>query len=451
MIHRYKLNGYNIVLDVNSGSVFDVHSIVYDILGDECIKNAKTYKDLGQDIFNKYNENDIKDAFDEIKNLQKNGSLFSENYDMQALKGIKRNANIKALCLHIAHDCNLKCEYCFASTGSFNRQRSKMSLEVGKKAIDFVIENSGNRKNIEIDFFGGEPLLNFEVVKQIISYAKQKGKETGKNFRFTITTNGILLTDDIIDYINENMDNVVLSLDGTKNTNDNVRKRLDDTGSYDSIVPKYLNFAQKRGEKDYFVRGTFTAYNTNFVDDVIHLLDLGFKNISVEPVVADEKMPYTLKEEHLPKIFDQYEKLAQILIDKHKKGFPFNFFHFMLDLSGGPCIYKRITGCGAGFEYLAVTPEGDIYPCHQFVSNEKYKMGSVFDGILNQQIKNTFENSNVYTKEKCMDCFCKFYCSGGCPANAVSFNNDINTPYEIGCEMQKKRVECAIMTKLAGL
>ena len=445
MIHKYFSNGFYIVLDVNSGAVHVVSETVYKLLDCENIESATDVCELSLENCTA----ETIEAFNEIKEMQKQGLLFTEDTYEKLATQIKRNPVVKALCLHVAHDCNLRCGYCFANTGDYHDKRGLMSFEVGKKAIDFVIENSASRKNIEIDFFGGEPLMNFDVVKQIVEYARSRENETNKKFRFTITTNGLLLTDDKIEYINSNMDNVVLSLDGRKSVNDNIRKRLDDSGSYDSIVPKFKSLVDKRGDKEYYVRGTFTKYNLDFADDVIHINELGFKNVSVEPVVVDESAPYAILEADLPEIFDEYDKLAKIYIKRREENNPFTFFHFMVDLDQGPCVIKRMSGCGAGCEYLAVTPEGDLYPCHQFVGNEQFKMGTVFEGRVNEEIKNKFENTSVYHKEECRKCWAKFYCSGGCSANAYNENGDLKIPYETGCKMQRKRIENAIMIKAA--
>jgi len=441
------MNGFNIVLDVNSGAVHLVDDTVFDILD---FFEDKTCDEIADILKDKYSYGVINEAFNEILELKKNGLLFSEDIYKDIIPKIdKRNPVVKALCLHVAHDCNLKCKYCFAQEGEYYGKRSLMSLETGKKAIDFLIASSGKRKNLEVDFFGGEPLMNFDVVKDIVEYARSIEEKHNKCFRFTITTNGILLNDEIMSFINKNMYNVVLSIDGRKKVNDYMRVRAGGQGSYDTIVPKFLKLAESRNQNNYYVRGTFTRNNIDFSNDVIHLADLGFKQISVEPVVADEKESYSIREEDLPAIFDEYEKLALEMLKRKKEGKGFNFFHFMIDLAGGPCITKRLVGCGSGTEYLAVTPEGDLYPCHQFVGIEDFKMGNVDKGILKDNIRNDFENLNVYSKPKCSDCWAKFYCSGGCVANSFNANGDLITPYEIGCELQRKRVECAIMIKAA--
>ena len=448
MIHKYKMLGMNIVLDVYSGAVHVVDDVVYDML-DYCfepfIPEAECPQLILDAMSDKYSAEDIRDAYSDICELANAGQILTDDCYAELAKTWNKQSVVKALCLHIAHDCNLRCKYCFGDTGEYKGGRCLMSAETGKRAIDFVIKSSGKRKNIELDYFGGEPLMNFAVVKEITEYAKEQGKLHDKNFRFTITTNGLLLDDDKQAYINENMANVVLSIDGTKETNDRMRYRVDGSGSYDSIVPKFQKLAESRNQDNYYVRGTFTAYNVDFAKDVIHLADLGFKQTSVEPVVAPYEEDYALKPEHLETIFAEYDKLTEEYVKRYREGNGFNFFHFMVDLDQGPCAVKRLSGCGAGHEYLAITPQGDIYPCHQFVGNEKFKMGSVHDGAeLNREVVKYFENSNVYTKDKCRDCFAKFYCSGGCSANAYNFNSDINTPYELGCEMQKKRTECAI-------
>ncbi|MCE0632067.1 thioether cross-link-forming SCIFF peptide maturase, partial [Clostridioides difficile] len=396
----------------------------------------------------KYQEEKINEAYEEILNLEKEGLLYTEDTYQYHPSFVHREPVVKALCLNVAHDCNLKCKYCFAAQGDFGGEKELMSFEVGKAAIDYLIANSGSRKNLEIDFFGGEPLMNFEVVKQLVYYGRSVEKDYNKNIRFTITTNGVLLNDEIIDYINENMHNVVLSLDGRKEVNDNMRPTLNDKGSYDITLPRFKKLVEKRAkDKYYYIRGTFTRDNLDFSKDVMHFADLGFKLTSVEPVVGDESNPYALREEDLPKIFEEYEKFAVEYADRQLQGDGFKFFHFMIDLNQGPCVIKRITGCGAGNEYLSITPNGDIYPCHQFVGNEEFKMANIFDEeiVLPENLKNMFREAHVYTKEECKQCWNKFYCSGGCHANAINFNNDISKPYELGCEMQRKRTECSIM------
>lgn len=447
MIHKYKQLGMNIVMDIYSGAVHVVDDVMYDML-DYLLEPFSAEKScpefIKEEMSGKYSTAEIEESYAEICALYKAGQLFADDTYESFAKNWKKGSIVKALCLHVAHDCNLRCKYCFADTGEFHGGRSLMSAEIGKKAIDFVIANSGNRRNIEIDYFGGEPTMNFDVVKEITEYAREQEKKYNKNFRFTLTTNGLLLNDDMMDYINENMSNVVLSIDGTKETNDRVRCKVDGSGSYDNIVPKFQKLAESRGQDNYYVRGTFTAYNLGFAKDVLHLADLGFKQTSVEPVVAPYDEEYALRPEHTEKICEEYEKLTEEYVKRYDEGRGFNFFHFMVDLDQGPCAIKRLSGCGAGHEYLAVAPNGDIYPCHQFVGNEDYKMGNVSDGKVNEDIRMEFESSNVYTKDTCRDCFAKFYCSGGCSANAYNFNGDINKPYELACEFQRKRLECSI-------
>ncbi|HCQ6200953.1 TPA: thioether cross-link-forming SCIFF peptide maturase [Clostridioides difficile] len=445
MIHKFSMNGYNIVLDVNGGAVHVLDDVAYDLLD---FYKEKSKEEILEILKSKYQEEKINEAYEEILNLEKEGLLYTEDTYQYHPSFVHREPVVKALCLNVAHDCNLKCKYCFAAQGDFGGEKELMSFEVGKAAIDYLIANSGSRKNLEIDFFGGEPLMNFEVVKQLVDYGRSVEKDYNKNIRFTITTNGVLLNDEIIDYINENMHNVVLSLDGRKEVNDNMRPTLNDKGSYDITLPRFKKLVEKRAkDKYYYIRGTFTRDNLDFSKDVMHFADLGFKLTSVEPVVGDESNPYALREEDLPKIFEEYEKFAVEYADRQLQGDGFKFFHFMIDLNQGPCVIKRITGCGAGNEYLSVTPSGDIYPCHQFVGNEEFKMANIFDEeiVLPENLKNMFREAHVYTKEECKQCWNKFYCSGGCHANAINLNNDISKPYELGCEMQRKRTECSIM------
>ena len=452
MVHQYKNNGYNIVLDVCSGSVHVVDDLVYDMIA---MYKDKKFEEIEQAILEKYGDTyskeDIKDAYSDISELEEKELLFTEDVFKDVIIDFKkRKTVVKALCLHIAHDCNLACKYCFADEGEYHGQkRELMSLEVGKQAIDFLIENSGNRVNLEVDFFGGEPLMNFDVVKEIVAYGRSKEKAANKNFRFTLTTNGMLLNDEVIDFCNREISNVVLSLDGRKEINDMMRPTRNGKGSYDIIVPKFQKFVEKRGDKSYYVRGTFTRNNLDFTKDFELMTELGFKEISIEPVVTPDENDYAIREEDLPTIFEQYDKLAVDLIRRQKEGKPVTFFHYKLDLNGGPCVYKRLSGCGSGTEYLAVTPWGDLYPCHQFVGNEKFLLGNVDTGIVNTETRDEFKLCNVYAKETCKDCFARFYCSGGCSANAYNFSGSINGAYEIGCEMQKKRIECAIMIKAA--
>ena len=472
MVHQYKSNGLNIVLDVNSGMIHVVDDLAYDIIAmfehsnKESIIVAMVEKYTQPEFMKLIMVEDNQEAdftekvealvcqilevLEDIEQLKKDGSLFTDDIYEDYIKEFKqRSTVVKALCLHIAHDCNLACKYCFAEEGEYCGDRSLMSYEVGKQALDFLIASSGNRHNLEVDFFGGEPLMNVQVVKDLVNYGREQEKLHNKKFRFTLTTNGVLLNDDIIDFANKEMSNVVLSIDGRKAVNDRMRPSSNGKGSYDLILPKLQQVAESRNQSNYYVRGTFTHHNLDFAEDVKHLADLGFTQISVEPVVALPEEPYAIKEEDLPILFEEYDKLAQLILERRKEGKDFNFFHFMIDLSGGPCVAKRLSGCGSGTEYLAVTPWGDLYPCHQFVGMPEFLMGNVVDGIKQNELCEEFKQSNVYTKDKCMSCFAKFYCSGGCAANAYKFHGSINDAYDIGCELQKKRVECAIMLKAA--
>ena len=398
----------------------------------------------------KYSAEDIEDALSDIQELIDAEELFAADiYKDYVIDFKKRQTVVKALCLHIAHDCNLACKYCFAEEGEYHGRRALMSFEVGKKALDFLIANSGNRINLEVDFFGGEPLMNWNVVKQLVEYGRSQEKEHNKKFRFTLTTNGVLLNDEIMEFCNREMSNVVLSLDGRPEVNDRMRPFRNGKGSYELIVPKFQKFAKSRGEKDYFVRGTFTRNNLDFGNDVLHYADLGFEKLSMEPVVAAPEEPYSIREEDLTQIMDEYDRLAKEFVKRQKEGRGFKFFHFMLDLSQGPCVAKRLSGCGSGTEYLAVTPWGDLYPCHQFVGNEEFLLGNVDTGVVNTKVRDEFKLCNVYAKEKCKNCFARFYCSGGCAANSFNFHGSITDAYDIGCEMQKKRIECAIMIRAA--
>ena len=444
MIHQYKSNGYNIVLDVESGAVHVVDDITYDVIS---LYEENSADEIISKLKSSYNEDEIRECISEVKELVEDGQLFTEDIYEPFVEKFKekRQTVVKALCLHIAHDCNLACKYCFAEEGEYHGRRALMSFEVGKKALDFLVANSGNRVNLEVDFFGGEPLMNWDVVKQLVAYGRSLEKPNNKKFRFTLTTNGVLLNDDV----NKEMSNVVLSLDGRKEVNDRMRPFRTGKGSYDLIVPKFQKLAESRNQTNYYIRGTFTRNNLDFSEDVKHFADLGFKQMSIEPVVGPEEDPYSIREQDLPQIMEEYDKLALEYIDRYKKGNGFNFFHFMIDLTQGPCVYKRLSGCGSGTEYLAVTPWGDFYPCHQFVGNEDFLMGNVDEGIIKPEIVKEFGNCNVYSKEKCKNCFAKFYCSGGCAANSYNFHGTINDAYDIGCEMQRKRVECSIMIKAA--
>ncbi len=452
MIHRYSLKGKNFLLDINSGSVHVLDDVSYaltEILTAENIDNTSV-----EDFYNKltdYSNEQIKEAYDELLYLYKNGMLYSKDDYIDISQAIPTSAPVKALCLHVSHDCNLRCGYCFAGTGDFGTGRMTMDIDTAKAAIDFVAKKSEKRRNIEIDFFGGEPLMAFETVKATVDYARSIEEKYNKNFHFTITTNGVLLDDDKINYINENMDNVVLSIDGTPDTNDHMRKTVSGAGSYDVIMPKFKKLVDGRdSNKDYYARGTFTKHNLDFAQDVLHIADCGFKHLSVEPVASREDVPYALTEADLPRIYEEYEKLCDILLEKHNNGTDFNFFHFLIDLDQGPCVIKRLRGCGAGYEYVAVTPEGDIYPCHQFVGKDEYKIGNVFDNSFKKEISDIFSALNIYTKPECTECWAKFYCSGGCAAANNMMNDDLKIPYKLACEMEKKRVECAIYLKACG-
>ncbi len=447
MIHAYKMHGTNIVLDIYSGAVHVLDDTAYDVLG--CYDlNGVLDKAKLQALSDRYDVSALKEAQDEIEYLKESNMLFTQDPYTEFIPSWTKKTVVKALCLHIAHDCNLRCSYCFAGTGEYLGARSMMSLEVGKKAIDFLIENSGNRRNLEVDFFGGEPLMNFDVVKGIVAYAREREKQANKNFRFTITTNVLLLDEDKRAFINEHMHNVVLSLDGRKEVNDEVRKRVDGSGCYDRILPLAQKMVEERNGENYYVRGTFTRKNLDFGADVLHMADLGFDQISIEPVVAAKDSGLDIRHEDLQVTCEEYERLAQEYVERRKNGKWFNFFHFMVDLEGGPCVAKRLRGCGSGTEYLAVTPEGELYPCHQFVGQKEFLLGNIFEGLNNNPMRETFVETNVYTKPECNACWAKFYCSGGCAANAWQFNQDIKKPYDIGCELEKKRVECALWIKV---
>ena len=435
-------------MDTFSGSIHVVDDLAYEAVK---IADQKGLDDLHETLAEAFpNEPDIDELAEDILELKDAGKLFAEDiFESNAFDLKNHNEDIKALCLHVAHTCNLTCSYCFARQGNFQGTDALMSLEVGKKAIDFLVSHSGKRHNLEVDFFGGEPLLNWDVVKGIVAYARSIEKEAEKNFRFTLTTNGVGITDEVIDFCNDEMNNVVLSLDGRKEVHDRFRTFPSGRGSYDDIVPKFQKFVKKRGDKSYYMRGTYTKYNADFFEDIIHMADLGFTELSMEPVVTSPDDPCALSEDDLPVIFTQYEKLALEMIKRTKNGNPFTFYHYMLDFDGGPCIYKRISGCGAGTEYLAVTPWGDLYPCHQFVNDPEYLMGNLDEGVTNIEAKEEFRGCNSYSRAECRDCFARLYCSGGCSANAYHATGNITGVYEYGCELFKKRIECAIMMKLA--
>ena len=454
MIHQYKLNGYNIVLDVYSGAVHLVDEVAYDMIA---LYENTPHEEIIRQMLEKYGdradvtEGELRECLDDITALKDAGKLFShdlwENVEQEAFDHTK--PVLKALCLHVAHTCNLNCSYCFAAQGRYHGDRALMSFEVGKQALDFLIANSGKRVNLEVDFFGGEPLMNWQVVKDLVVYARSQEKEHHKNFRFTLTTNGVLLDDEVTEFCNREMHNVVLSLDGRKEVHDRLRRSFDGKGSYDVIVPKFKRFVEKRGELSYYMRGTFTHDNVDFTEDIFHMADMGFTELSMEPVVSPPGEPWALTEEDLPKLFDQYEILAKEMLKREKEGRPFTFYHYMIDLEGGPCLHKRMSGCGSGTEYLAVTPWGELFPCHQFVNDPAYSMGNVWDGVKNTELGEKFHRCNVVANPDCRDCWARLYCAGGCAANAYHASGDINGTYEYGCELFKKRIECAIMIKAA--
>ena len=450
MIHQYKLGGYNIVLDVCSGSVHAVDEVAYDIIG---LFETHGREEILAKMEEKYagradiTPEDIAECYAQVEALRDAGKLFApDTFEPMAGKLKEKNAGVvKALCLHIAHTCNLNCSYCFASQGKYHGDRAVMSFEVGKRALDFLMENSGTRRNLEVDFFGGEPLMNFEVVKQLVAYARSVEKEKGKNFRFTLTTNGILIDDEVIDFANREMSNVVLSLDGRKEVHDRFRVDYAGNGSWERIVPKFQKLVRARGGKEYYMRGTFTHQNPDFLKDIQQMLDLGFTELSMEPVVCAPGDPSELTAEDMEIVKDQYEKLAELMLERDREGRPFTFYHYMIDLKGGPCIYKRISGCGSGTEYMAVTPWGDLYPCHQFVGEEKFRLGDIWQGVTNREIQKEFAGCNVYAHPECRNCWARLYCSGGCAANAYHSTGSVTGVYEAGCELFRKRMECAIM------
>ncbi len=453
MIHQYKLNGYNIVLDMASGSVHSVDEVAYDVIG---MYEEKSREEIKQVILEKYKDNpdvtesELEELFSDIETLKENGKLFSKDiFEGRAFDLKSRHTEVKALCLHIAHTCNLTCDYCFAAQGNFCGEKGLMSFEVGKRAIDFLIENSGKRRNLEVDFFGGEPLMNFDVVKKIVAYARSIEKKHDKNFRFTLTTNGMLIDDDVNEFANKECHNVVLSLDGRKEVHDRLRKTASGKGSYDIIVPKFQKMVASRGGKGYYMRGTFTHHNPDFTKDILHMLDLGFTELSMEPVVCAPGDPYALTNDDIETVCEQYEILAKEMISRKEKGNGFTFYHYMIDLTGGPCIYKRISGCGSGTEYFAVTPWGELFPCHQFVGDRAYSVGNIFDGVKNKEVVEEFKNCNAYAREECRDCWARLYCSGGCAANAYHATGSVRGVYKEGCTLFKKRMECAIMIKVA--
>ena len=454
MIHCYQLNGYNIVLDVYSGSVHVVDDLAYDVIS---MYEGHSAGEIVAAMLEKYSgqpevtEGEIRAVLESVEDLKAKGKLFAPDaYEHLAFDFKARNTVIKALCLHVAHTCNLTCEYCFASQGNYQGERALMSFEVGKQALDFLIAHSGSRRNLEVDFFGGEPLMNWDVVKRLVAYGREQEKIHNKKFRFTLTTNGMLIDDDVIEFANKEMHNVVLSLDGRKEVHDSLRKTASGKGSYDIIVPKFQKLVESRGGKGYYVRGTFTHNNVEFTKDLLHMADLGFTELSMEPVVCGPDEPYALTESDKPILFEQYELLAKEMIRRKKAGNGFTFYHYMIDLKAGPCVYKRISGCGSGTEYLAVTPWGELYPCHQFVGDPKYSMGDVWQGVTNTALRDEFKQCNAYARPGCRDCWARMYCSGGCAANAYHATGSIKGVYEYGCDLFRKRIECAIMMEIAN-
>ena len=448
MIHCYQFEGLNIVLDVFSGSIHMTDPVAFDMIRWYETDDAETVMQKAMDV-HKISRKDAQECLADINKLKDEGKLYvPDKYENLAHDFRKKRFDIKALCLHVAHTCNLNCSYCFASQGKYHGERALMSLETGKKAIDFLIDNSGFHKNLDIDFFGGEPLMNWEVCKELVRYGREQEKLHKKNIRFTLTTNGVLLNDEVTEFCNKEMHNVVLSLDGRKDVNDRFRVDMAGNGSYDRIVPNFQKFVAKRGNKSYYMRGTFTHHNTDFLNDIKHMLDLGFNELSMEPVVTDPSSPSALTEEDLPVLFEQYEELARLMVKRYNEGKPFTFYHYMLDLTCGPCIYKRVAGCGSGTEYLAVTPWGDLYPCHQFVGDPAYKMGDIYTGVTATETRSKFASCNAYSRPECKDCWAKLYCSGGCAANSYHATGDIQGVYEYGCKLFKKRIECAIAVKL---
>ena len=454
MIHQYQLGGFNIVLDVCSGSVHVVDSVAYDIIG---LFETETKETILAQMAEKYKDRadisaaDLEECYQQVQALKDKGKLFAPDTFAPMAGTLKEKTAgvVKALCLHVAHTCNLNCSYCFASQGKYHGDRAVMSFEVGKRALDFLVENSGSRRNLEVDFFGGEPLMNFQVVKDLVAYARSIEQEKGKNFRFTLTTNGMLVDDDVIEFANKECHNVVLSLDGRKEIHDRFRVDYNGKGSWETIVPKFQKFVEAREGRGYYMRGTFTHRNPDFLKDIEQMLDLGFSELSMEPVVCADGDPSALTEEDLPVVMEQYEKLAELMLQRDEEGKPFTFYHYMIDLTGGPCIYKRISGCGSGTEYMAVTPWGDLYPCHQFVGEEKFRLGDIWEGVTNHTIQQEFANCNVYAHPECRDCWARLYCSGGCAANAYHSTGSVTGVYEYGCKLFRKRMECAIMVAIA--
>lgn len=450
LIHKFKQGDNYFVLDVNTGAVHVVDELVFDIVDDDKLKSKE---EVLENLKGKYDLDEVSEAYDEIAELVKEEVLYSKDqYEEIAHNSMDDRDYIKAICLNVIHGCNLRCKYCFADEGEYHGHQGVMSADTAKKAIEYVVKRSGPRKNIEIDLFGGEPTMIMDTIKEIIAFARSKEKEWNKNIRFTMTTNATLLNDEMMDYMDKEMGNIILSLDGRKEVNDNVRIKVDGSGSYDDILPNIKKMISKRTKgKTFYVRGTFTRNNTDFYEDIMAMINEGFREISIEPVVLEDGHPLAIREEDLPEIFDNYDKLFNEMLRRKREGDEFNFYHFNIDLQGGPCVYKRISGCGAGFEYVAITPQGDVYPCHQFVGNEEFKLGNIYEDTFDNKLSKKFKIAHIYNKPKCKECWARFYCSGGCQANNYNFNNDLTIPYEIGCKMQKKRIECAIALKAEDL
>ena len=450
LIHKFKQGDNYFVLDVNTGAVHVVDELVFDIVDDDKLKSKE---EVLENLKGKYDLDEVSEAYDEIAELVKEEVLYSKDqYEEIAHSSMDDRDYIKAICLNVIHGCNLRCKYCFADEGEYHGHQGVMSADTAKKAIEYVVKRSGPRKNIEIDLFGGEPTMIMDTIKEIIAFARSKEKEWNKNIRFTMTTNATLLNDEMMDYMDKEMGNIILSLDGRKEVNDNVRIKVDGSGSYDDILPNIKKMISKRTKgKTFYVRGTFTRNNTDFYEDIMAMINEGFREISIEPVVLEDGHPLAIREEDLPEIFDNYDKLFNEMLRRKREGDEFNFYHFNIDLQGGPCVYKRISGCGAGFEYVAITPQGDVYPCHQFVGNEEFKLGNIYEDTFDNKLSKKFKIAHIYNKPKCKECWARFYCSGGCQANNYNFNNDLTIPYEIGCKMQKKRIECAIALKAEDL
>ena len=472
MIHQYSLNGYYIIVDANSASVHTVDEAAYHVIkvADGCVPEGKGAAEAlrSEELRNRVlsesgkefdlDREECCELLDDLAELAEEGLIWSADPYEEAADELKiKQSVLKAICLHVAHGCNMDCEYCFAGKGDYSGKSGIMSLETGRKALEYLVENSGSRRHLEVDFFGGEPLLNWEVCKELVKYGRELEKKYDKIFNFTLTTNGVLIDDDVIDFTDREMGNVVLSMDGRKETHDRMRHSKSGTGTYDRIMDNFRKLVASRTEEgadrrssEYYMRGTYTAYNKDFSRDVLAMADLGFRETSIEPVVSDPDVPYALHEEDLPQLFEEYERLASEMLEREKRGEGFNFYHYTVDLTGGPCIYKRVAGCGVATEYLAVTPTGDLYPCHQFVGDDEMIAGNIYEGITHPEIIDIFRgNNNLYTRDECRGCWAKLYCAGGCAANNYHSNGDINKVYRFGCELQRKRIECALMLAAA--